>query len=98
MNSEIENFINSVIGDVSELPDRTSPEDEPDMMLVTADELKTIILERLGEDSWFQKYVDANEALIDARRQLTDMETRLNSSGAARALAEAALARLSAHT
>jgi hypothetical protein len=47
--SEFDRFIISVIGDVAELPDRTSPDDEPDMMLVTADELKTILCTRLAE-------------------------------------------------
>ncbi|MFZ5713077.1 MAG: hypothetical protein ACOY3N_09575 [Bradyrhizobium sp.] len=32
---------------VAELPDRTSPEDRPDMMLVTADELFDILCDRL---------------------------------------------------
>lgn len=47
--SEFDQFVNSVINDVAELPDRTSPEDEPDMMLVTAEELKTILCTRLSE-------------------------------------------------
>jgi len=33
----------AIIRDVAELPDRTSPNDQPDMMLVTADELRTIL-------------------------------------------------------
>lgn len=37
--------IEQIIRDVAELPDRTSPDDWPEVMLVTADEL-TIILER----------------------------------------------------
>lgn len=36
-------WIDDVLRDVAELPDRSSPEDEPDMMLVTADELRLII-------------------------------------------------------
>ena len=36
-------FIHKICVAVAELPDRTSPEDEPDMMLVTRDELATII-------------------------------------------------------
>lgn len=32
-----------VIRDVAELPDRTSPDDAPDMMLVTAEELSMIL-------------------------------------------------------
>jgi hypothetical protein len=46
--SEFDQFVNSVIS-VAELPDRTSPDDEPDMMLVTAEELKTILCIRLSE-------------------------------------------------
>jgi hypothetical protein len=41
-------LIDQIICDVSELPDRNSPEDWPDAMLVTADELR-IILERALE-------------------------------------------------
>jgi hypothetical protein len=33
-----------VVRDVAELPDRTSPDDQPDMMLVTAEELKGIVI------------------------------------------------------
>lgn len=47
--SEFDQFVGSVINAVSELPDRTSPDDEPDMMLVTAEELKTILCTRLSE-------------------------------------------------
>ena len=47
--SEFDQFVNSVLNDVAELPDRTSPDDEPDMMLVTAEELGRIIRERLSE-------------------------------------------------
>lgn len=35
--------IDRIIGAVVELPDRTSPEDWPDAMLVTADELRAIV-------------------------------------------------------
>jgi len=47
--SEFDRFVNSVLNDVAELPDRTSPDDEPDMMLVTAEELKVILCTRLAE-------------------------------------------------
>lgn len=40
--------IDKIIQDVAELPDRTSPDDQPDMMMVTADELLTILINRLG--------------------------------------------------
>lgn len=35
--------ITTIIRDVAELPDRDSPADQPDMMLVSADELRTIL-------------------------------------------------------
>lgn len=34
----------SICQTVAEIPDRSSPDDQPDMMLVTADELITIVL------------------------------------------------------
>lgn len=40
-------MIDEIIRDVAELPDRTSPEDQLDMMLVTADDLRTIIRSHL---------------------------------------------------
>jgi len=36
--------INAIIRDVAKLPDRSSPEDDPEAMIVTADELKAILL------------------------------------------------------
>ncbi len=44
---EIDSLINIVIRDVAELPDRTSPEDWPDAMIVTGDELEEILTNRL---------------------------------------------------
>jgi hypothetical protein len=35
--------ITKIVRDVAELPDRTSPDDQPDMMLVTAEELQIIL-------------------------------------------------------
>ena len=35
--------ITKIVRDVAELPDRTSPDDQPDMMLVTAEELQAIL-------------------------------------------------------
>lgn len=40
--------VESIIRDVAELPDRTSPEDWPEAMLVTADELRTILRDALA--------------------------------------------------
>lgn len=49
MPSEFDQFVSAVIRDVGELPDRSSPDDEPDMMLVSAEELKTILCTRMPE-------------------------------------------------
>ena len=38
---------NDVIQDVAELPDRSSPDDWPEAMLVTAEELRAIVLAAL---------------------------------------------------
>lgn len=43
-----EKFARSVLQDVAELPDRTSPEDQPEMLLVTEHELFDIIVEKLS--------------------------------------------------
>lgn len=42
-------LIDNVIRDVAELPDRTSPEDWPEAMLVTADELRAILEREASE-------------------------------------------------
>ena len=42
-------LISNVIQHVAELPDRTSPDDAPDMMLVTADELTEILRVERGQ-------------------------------------------------
>lgn len=39
--------IDGIIRDVAELPDRTSPADQPEMMLVSADELRAILLNHI---------------------------------------------------
>jgi hypothetical protein len=42
-----ENIVVAILRDVAELPDRTSPADWPDAMLVTTDELRAILLARI---------------------------------------------------
>ncbi|MBG6161510.1 hypothetical protein IWQ54_001160 [Labrenzia sp. EL_195] len=53
MRKIMEDFANEVIEgvvqDVSELPDRASPKDQPEMMLVSANELQTIIWRNMFE-------------------------------------------------
>ncbi|ENV97837.1 hypothetical protein F938_01246 [Acinetobacter bereziniae LMG 1003 = CIP 70.12] len=39
--------INLIIRDVAELPDRTSPEDFPEALIVTSDELEEILIHHL---------------------------------------------------
>lgn len=46
-NENIESFINAVLNDVMELPDRSSPDDWPLACLVEGDELDTILRERI---------------------------------------------------
>lgn len=48
--ARLESALDRICVSIAELPDRTSPEDWPDAMLVTASELKTIIRETLLED------------------------------------------------
>lgn len=43
-----EEIANQVVRDVAELPDRTSPEEWPEAMLVTCAELHLIVLHALG--------------------------------------------------
>lgn len=38
-----------IVRDVAELPERSSPEDQPEMMLVTAAELDRIVTDRVAE-------------------------------------------------
>lgn len=52
--------IDAIIRDVAELPDRTSPEDWPDAMLVTADELRAILLARISDSSDTDELVCVN--------------------------------------
>jgi hypothetical protein len=44
---ERERIADRIVRDVMELPDRNSPDDTPDMMLVTGEELHNIVCERL---------------------------------------------------
>lgn len=48
MKHDIPALVSGVIREVAELGDRTSPEDRPDMMLVTADELSAILASALS--------------------------------------------------
>lgn len=45
----VEDVVEAIVRDVAELPDRNSPEDWPEAMLVTADELTGILRDRLAQ-------------------------------------------------
>jgi hypothetical protein len=49
--SNVQDWIESIIQDVCELPDRDSPEDQPEMMLVTDKELREILEDKCSEIS-----------------------------------------------
>lgn len=55
--NEFDHLADLICTDVAELPDRTSPEDQPEWMMVTADELGAIIHRRLRENPTFQMRV-----------------------------------------
>jgi hypothetical protein len=44
MSAMSDKFISDVIRDIAELPDKTSPEDQPEMMLVSTAELRAILI------------------------------------------------------
>lgn len=46
---EVATFLGDIVLDVAEIPDRTSPDDQPEIMLVTGEELKRIVGQRLIE-------------------------------------------------
>ncbi|MFT9221950.1 MAG: hypothetical protein ABF493_10390 [Gluconobacter oxydans] len=74
--------IDTVIREISELPDRTSPDDQPELMVVTADELRQILsdaqpanvaalearVKALVEALKKADYAARKDSLIDAER------------------------------
>lgn len=72
-------FLDGVILDVSELPDRNSPPDDPDMMLVTGKELREILIGRL-EHAGLE--VLADEALTDDAQPTRTVSIVLLGAGA----------------
>jgi hypothetical protein len=70
------NLIDLIIRDVAELPDRNSPDDWPEAMLVTGDELRNIIEDRIismpasqpeaAQDGWRLVPVEPTAAMIQA--------------------------------
>lgn len=63
-----ETVYDQIVRDVSELPDRSSPTGWPDAMLVTSDELREILTERLGAAG---EPVDAPDAVAALRNLIS---------------------------
>jgi hypothetical protein len=87
-----ETFINEVSQEIAELPDRTSPDDWPEAMLVTHDELKEIMLGVHEHIPAFTYLPDAQatapidnvaEALKEASQMVRDAAHGFNSGNAA---------------
>lgn len=70
--------IDKILQDVAELPDRTSPDDQPDMMLVTTDELDLIVGQHL--DGALTVVRAEVIALLADRRALVAENDRLKSA------------------
>lgn len=49
MSLNVDAWIDSIIRDVAEIPDRNSPDNSPEIMLVTSKELRAIIVDRCTE-------------------------------------------------
>lgn len=47
--TKLHDIIDSIIRDICELPDRTSPDGQPDVMLVSDGELRDILWRHLGD-------------------------------------------------
>ncbi len=67
-------LVEQIVREVAELPDRTSPDDWPEAMLVTADEIGTIIRAALataqvGAADWQAKCKEYADALFDLRNK-----------------------------
>lgn len=99
-------LISNIIRDVAELPDRTSPDDQPDVMLVSSGELRLILTERVAdlsaatariaeleaEREAFRKERDALRAENARLRQvIADEANRINIEGSAYHKAQLAL-------
>lgn len=55
LEAQAEALAQQVVQDVAELPDRTSPDDWPEAMLVTSEELRSIVsaaLRRVQAETW----------------------------------------------
>ncbi len=62
-------LIESILRRVAELPDRTSPEDWPEAMLVTHDELEAILVDVLQRDRLIVELAHVEALLTDVLRK-----------------------------
>ncbi len=65
----------SICQTIAEIPDRSSPDDDPDMMLVTSDELHTIVVCALENEAERQAHSLPGDVGGDLDRLLTLIET-----------------------
>lgn len=80
--SNLSEKIALIIRDVAELPDRTSPEDWPDALIVTGDELEEILskhltkrfiaIKKASELIWFDNGMVNSIEPLDAKLELLD--------------------------
>lgn len=73
---EIERIADKICLSVAEIPDRFSPEDQPEMMLVTPAELRVIILQALEDshEQTIQAVAKLAEALAPFRKQIETVD------------------------
>lgn len=66
----VDRVANDVCRDVCELPDRSSPEDQPSMLLVTTDELHGIVAERVSSFLSMRVETERGEAIEECAKLL----------------------------
>lgn len=56
--------IDLIIRDICELPDRTSPEDQPDMLMVTEEELRIILTRHDTFETFDKTFNDLSKGTV----------------------------------
>ena len=80
MSKRVEDVVNLIVRDVAELPDRTSPDDQPEMMLVAANELRGILSHRIRFlydkwQNWRTRCGEAENAEDQLRQRVAELES-----------------------
>lgn len=70
-----ETVYDQIVRDVAELPDRSSPDNWPEAMLVTGNELRAILTQRLGVAG---EPVDARDAVTALRNLLNALQDEVD--------------------